>query len=1530
MTGVVFCRSDFSLGESMLKVEDIAKIAKQKNYSAVSLADTMTLSSLIEASNACDKQNIHLIAGVRLRIVEDASVKDKKQNNRAWYPKLLFKNEKALEIAYKLLTIAGDDNHFYYVPRLSFKDLLDNVTEDCFISFGDQNSGLGTQLAEERMQMLINKIGAPNIGVECIPFDTPVFDRLTKESLCAAQKYGVKLIYSDLCFYSSPDKKQSLIALSAITAKGSNATIATNWLNKPTYSTAYIKDFLEYVEMCKSQILRIRNRYGLDTTALIEAIKYTAFEFEKLFEYKWKAQKPCLPQMAAEPFNTLKTLCKEGFQKRLLQPVLGYQPSQSDLPKYVARLKYELEIIEKLDFSNYFLLVKDILDWARQNNIPTGPGRGSAGGSLVAFLLNITEVDPLRFDLMFERFINPDRLDLPDVDMDISSIRRQDIINRIYRDYGEENVASISNYITLGASGAIRACGRAFDLPINTYSCSTKVPSEHGVTYTLEEALQSVPEIELFATKYPEVWKAALDLEGCIYTYGIHAAGLIVAGEPLIKRAVVEKRSDNIVVCWDKRVVESMGLIKMDLLGLSTLDTLSLAKQYIKNTFGVELDLLSIPLDDKKTLEMFSAGKTSGVFQFESAGSLLKKLAVKQPLKFEDLVAATALNRPGPMDSGLLDDYVAIKQGLKSEHYDHPNLKEALKETFGIIVYQEQVMKASIVLAGFTPSEADMLRKCIVGDSVIALDDDFITIENLYKNKEKYIGKDIFSLDSKYKTVKDKIVDVYDNGVADVYKITTKLGCELECTADHKLLKMSGFTELKNLNVGDCIAINKNLGVAQNTITFSNDKLRLLSLIVGDGCLTKNHYYFCNTDKNLINNFVFLFNNVYGKCSITEQKTKTGKPIYYVRFGDNKRAVEDIKKLIIGTKAAEKCFGDYIYSLNEQQYISLLSGLIDTDGTVLLKEQKIEYSTTSEKLGCQIVNILSKIGIFAQNRRRETRYRGKPYISYRVIVTGEDVLLLKTKLSKNLYSYKKQYLEDIKTKDSALYNKYCLPKEVLNIIMEEKKAKNLTWKEIDKLCGVKAGVMSASINFSNPQQKLNRKRVWKFNIAFNSHRLNDLINSDVVWDSIESIEFVGQKHVYDLQTSNNHNYLANNIVVHNCMGKKDKDKMASMKNKWIQGCGEHSGMNPFDAEALWNKIEAFAGYGFNKSHAVEYTLLSFMSMYIKTYYPTAFYAATLSTANQDKLNGIVKEAEADGITLLPPDINMASRNFLIIDNKTIMIPFNRVKGLSDITTNAILEARKAGPFTSMQDFINRVEKRKCNIRHQDCLNRVGSFANIEPKQAKATDITRLKDQYELLPGLITKTIKSTKRIAGTDIKKELDKNNVLGQGVIEALGKTYVKPYSGRVIRYVVIFDSPNKADLAAGKFAANRQFEAISEALITAGINKEDGYWTGLLKTSKENSKAITAEELSNNLPIIQRELQLLKPEIIVLMGTETVKQFAKDIKKPSEAVGQSFYDPNYDATFIIGLNPGVIYYHPEKQKDLNAVFQKVANMIV
>jgi DNA polymerase-3 subunit alpha len=241
------------------------------------------------------------------------------------------------------------------------------------------------------------------------------------------------------------------------------------------------------------------------------------------------------------------------------------------------------------------------------------------------------------------------------------------------------------------------------------------VPKEHGQSFTLTEAAKVVPEIEKFKDEHPEVWNHAIKLEGAMRSFGQHAAGIIVAGEPLIERAVVETRAESPVVNWDKRVVEDWGLIKMDLLGLSTLDVMEIAKQYIYDRHGVRVDYLKLPLEEKDVMDAFGRGDTTGVFQFESGGmkNLLRNLAKGGPLTFEDITAATALYRPGPMDSGLMDDFVAIKQGLKAITYDHPNLENALKDTYGVIVYQEQVMQAAVDVAGFTKAEADHLRKAM-------------------------------------------------------------------------------------------------------------------------------------------------------------------------------------------------------------------------------------------------------------------------------------------------------------------------------------------------------------------------------------------------------------------------------------------------------------------------------------------------------------------------------------------------------------------------------------------------------------------------------------------------------------------------------------------------------------------------------------------------------------------------------------------------------------------------------------------------
>lgn len=336
----------------------------------------------------------------------------------------------------------------------------------------------------------------------------------------------------------------------------------------------------------------------------------------------------------------------------------------------------------------------------------------NCGGSLVAYLLGITDVDPIRFDLLFERFINPERIDLPDIDLDFMSTRRGEVIEYIEGKYGKEYVAGIANFNTMASGSALRDAARAFGFSSDDMSCSKLVPKEHGKPYSLEQAREAVPEIQAFADRFPEVWGHALVLEGKMRSVGRHAAGVIVAGEPLANRAVVNREG---AVTFDKTMVEDFGLIKLDVLGLETLDMLRIANDYIAKEYGHPIDLLAISLDDQATLENFGKGNTVAIFQFESGGMrrILKELGKTGGVTFGDLSAVTALYRPGPLDAGMVEDYLSIKKGFQDPEYDHPAMKPALEATGGIIIYQESVQRISKDLCGFTGPESDFLRRAI-------------------------------------------------------------------------------------------------------------------------------------------------------------------------------------------------------------------------------------------------------------------------------------------------------------------------------------------------------------------------------------------------------------------------------------------------------------------------------------------------------------------------------------------------------------------------------------------------------------------------------------------------------------------------------------------------------------------------------------------------------------------------------------------------------------------------------------------------
>ena len=463
------------------------------------------------------------------------------------------------------------------------------------------------------------------------------------------------------------------------------------------------------------------------------------------------------PEFAVPDGHTIDSyfeqVCRAGFRKRLDTSIRHLQDRnllRNPISDYEARLERELSIIKQMKFPGYFLIVWDFIRYAREHDIPVGPGRGSAAGSLVSYVMEITDIDPLQNALLFERFLNPERISMPDIDIDFDMNRRGEVIEYVTRKYGREQVAQIITFNTMAAKAAIKDVGRALDMPYGDVDRIAKlVPTTIGVT--IEQALKDSPQLQEAYdsnTQIRELIDTAKKLEGLVRGAGVHAAGVVIAPRPLTDLVPLSRsKNDEIVTAYDMKAVEKMGLLKMDFLGLTTLTVIHDCLKLIVKNQGVQLDLNTIPLDDQTTYEkVFHRALTSGVFQFESGG-MRDVLRRYKPTSVEDLTALNALYRPGPIQGGMIDDFIDRKWGRKAVEYELPPLEVILKETLGVIVYQEQVMQIANALAGYSLGEADLLRRAM-GKKDPA---------EMAKQRDRFVSG---ALEKKYP--KDKIVRIFD------------------------------------------------------------------------------------------------------------------------------------------------------------------------------------------------------------------------------------------------------------------------------------------------------------------------------------------------------------------------------------------------------------------------------------------------------------------------------------------------------------------------------------------------------------------------------------------------------------------------------------------------------------------------------------------------------------------------------------------------------------------------------------------------
>ncbi|EIP3714896.1 DNA polymerase III subunit alpha [Escherichia coli] len=730
-------RTDFSLGESALKAENAVKIAREAGYTAVISADSMNIASVIPLQRAAG-DDMAVICGVKLNIVDDPTYEHRAklakesmrcmeslERGRNYSFTALIKNEQGYRDICELMTVANTREQFYFVPRLSLEQLVSTYAKGNIILL---TSDIGSVFQRNDFAKIISSLitagGKDNFYSVVYPHPTPFYDQINVRAMKVASALKIEPVAFYPAYYESIDDADIKDIAHMVT---NNIKIdQPHRLRIPHQRDNAINGRRHLLEALKAFSVR------MDVPVTAAMASTTQDSIIDACTWRWHELPPALPKMADDEPATLMKLAVAGLRKRLTTKEFGYTPPASENRVYVERLKYEMDTLTRLGFCGYFLMVRDLMNHSRETGIPVGPGRGSSAGSLVAWCIGITNVDPIRHGLLFERFINPERLDLPDADLDFSQARRHEVIEYLNERYGEDYVAGIPNFTYLGAASALRDIARIYGVESADMAVSKELKNVEDDSLPLEELREQLASLDKYATKYPDAFNAACKLQSLMRGFGRHAAGMIVAGVPLTERTPVERRGDARCIAFDKRYCEAMGLIKLDVLGLATLDLLDSAKRYIKENTGEDINLDAISLEDRKVLDGFAAGYTQGVFQLESGPmrKLLKDLGGGiEPMSFKTVVATTALFRPGPIQSGMLDDYVSVAKGFMAPHSIHPRLEEVTRETNGVLLYQEQIMQSSRVLAGFSMAEADALRSAIGKknmDKMKAIGSDFV------------------------------------------------------------------------------------------------------------------------------------------------------------------------------------------------------------------------------------------------------------------------------------------------------------------------------------------------------------------------------------------------------------------------------------------------------------------------------------------------------------------------------------------------------------------------------------------------------------------------------------------------------------------------------------------------------------------------------------------------------------------------------------------------------------------------------------